>query len=122
MKVIAVFTEAGSTARLVSKHRPRPPVVAFSPEQVTRRMMSLYWGVVPKTIGSIRNLEDLEAMAERRLIEEGLVRKGDVIGIVAGTPFNVGGTTNFMKFHVVGTPVAPEVLSNGVTPVGEKPR
>jgi hypothetical protein len=32
------------------------------------------------------------------------VRKGDVVGIVAGTPFNVGGTTNFMKFHVVGTP------------------
>jgi pyruvate kinase len=105
MKVIAVFTQTGPTARLVSKHRPRPPVVAFSPVQTTRRMMSLYWGVLPRTIGAIRNLEDLEELAERRLLEEGLVRKGDVIGIVAGTPFNVGGTTNFMKFHVVGTPV-----------------
>jgi len=104
MKVIAVFTQGGSTARLVSKHRPRPPVVAFSPIQVTRRMMSLYWGVLPKTIGEIRNLEDLEQLAERRLLEEGLVRNGDVIGIVAGTPFGVHGSTNFMKFHVIGTP------------------
>jgi len=104
MKVIAVFTQTGPTARLVSKHRPRPPVVAFSPVQATRRMMSLYWGVLPRTIGPITSLEELEALAEKRLLEEGLVRKGDVVGIVAGTPFNVGGTTNFMKFHVVGTP------------------
>jgi len=113
MKVIAVFTQTGPTARLVSKHRPRPPVVAFSPVQATRRMMSLYWGVLPRTIGAIRSLEDLEEMAERRLLEEGLVRKGDVIGIVAGTPFNVGGTTNFMKFHVVGTPISSTTPSNG---------
>jgi len=24
------------------------------------------------------------------------------VGIVAGTPLFVGGTTNFMKFHVIG--------------------
>jgi pyruvate kinase len=116
MKVIAVFTQTGPTARLVSKHRPRLPVVAFSPVQATRRLMSLYWGVLPRTIGSIRSLEDLENLAERRLLEEGLVRKGDIIGIVAGTPFGVGGSTNFMKFHVVGAPVSgatPEAGSKG---------
>jgi len=115
MKVIAVFTQTGPTARLVSKHRPRPPVVAFSPVQATRRMMSLYWGVLPRTIGPITSLEELEALAEKRLLEEGLVRKGDVVGIVAGTPFNVGGTTNFMKFHVVGTPANGPLEHNAST-------
>jgi len=43
-----------------------------------------------------------EEIAEQRLLEERLVRKGDVIGIVAGTPMGVRGTTNFMKFHVIG--------------------
>ncbi len=33
MKVVAVFTESGSTARLISKHRPRPPIIAFSLNQ-----------------------------------------------------------------------------------------
>ena len=44
----------------------------------------------------------LAAISEKRLLEEKLVRKGDVIAIVAGTPMGVRGTTNFMKFHVIG--------------------
>src|ERR1700681_156519 len=103
MKVIAVFTETGSTARLVSKHRPRRPIIAFSTIQETRRRMSLYWGVVPRTIGKVQNIEELIQVAEKRLIEEHLVQPGDVVGIVAGTPLFVGGTTNFMKFHVIGS-------------------
>jgi len=103
MKVIAVFTETGSTARLVSKHRPLRPIIAFSTIQETRRRMSLYWGVVPRTIGKVQDIEELVHAAEKRLLEERLVQHGDVVGIVAGTPLFVGGTTNFMKFHVIGS-------------------
>jgi pyruvate kinase len=104
MKVIAVFTQTGSTARLVSKHRPLCPIIAFSPLQETRRRIAMYWGVMPRTISGVHGLEDLVAVTEKRLLEERLVSRGDVVGIVAGTPFSVGGTTNFMKFHVIGSP------------------
>src|SRR5258708_7511047 len=50
MKVIAVFTHSGFTARLVSRYRPLVPVIAFSPEAETRRRMALIWGVMPKDI------------------------------------------------------------------------
>jgi pyruvate kinase len=103
MKVIAVFTESGFTARLVSKHRPLRPIIAFSTIQETRRQLSLYWGVVPRTIRKVQNIEELVQAAEKRLLEEHLVKRGDVVGIVAGTPLFVGGTTNFMKFHVIGS-------------------
>jgi pyruvate kinase len=103
MKVIAVFTETGSTARLVSKHRPLRPIIAFSTIQETRRRLSLNWGVVPRTIGKVQDIEELVQTAEKRLLEEHLVQRGDVVGIVAGTPLFVGGTTNFMKFHVIGS-------------------
>jgi len=103
MKVIAAFTETGSTGRLISKHRPRPPIIAFSTIQETRRRLSLYWGVMPRTISEVKNIEELVQAAEKRLLEEGLVQRGDVVGIVAGTPLFVGGTTNFMKFHVIGS-------------------
>ena len=103
MKVIAVFTETGSTGRLISKHRPRPPIIAFSTVQETRRRLSLYWGVLPRTIAKVHNIEELVQVAEKRLLEEKLVKRGDVVGIVAGTPLFVGGTTNFMKFHVIGS-------------------
>ena len=59
MKVIAVFTETGFTARLVSKHRPRRPIIAFSTIQETRRRLSLNWGVLPRTIGMVQNIEEL---------------------------------------------------------------
>jgi len=102
MKLIAVFTHSGFTARLISRYRPLVPIVAFSPEEETRRRMSLIWGVTSRHIPDIRKIDGLAAIAEKRLLEERLVRKGDVIGIVAGTPMGIRGTTNFMKFHIVG--------------------
>jgi pyruvate kinase len=102
MRLIAVFTHSGFTARLISRYRPLVPIVAFSPEQETRRRLGLVWGVYPRNIQDLRNIDGLAAVAERRLLEERLVRKGDVIGIVAGTPMGIRGTTNFVKFHVIG--------------------
>ena len=101
MKVIAVFTESGSTARLVSKYRPRSPIVAFSSNQEVRRRLSLLWGVVPRSIDQVRDIDTLSKIAERRLLEEGFARPGDVVGIVAGVPLGVPGTTNFMKLHTI---------------------
>ena len=102
MKLIAVFTHSGFTARLVSRYRPQAPIIAFSPEAETRRRLALIWGVVPKNIRDVRKIDGLAEIAEVRLLEERLVRKGDVIAIVAGTPMGVRGTTNFMKFHTIG--------------------
>ncbi|HTQ96681.1 MAG TPA: pyruvate kinase [Candidatus Acidoferrum sp.] len=102
MKLIAVFTHSGFTARLISRYRPLVPIIAFSPEAATRRRMALLWGVTPRRIVDIKKIDALPGITEKRLLEERLVRKGDVIGIVAGTPMGKRGTTNFMKFHVIG--------------------
>jgi pyruvate kinase len=102
MKLIAVFTHSGFTARLISRYRPLVPIIAFSPEEETRRRMALIWGVSPQRIADVRKIDGLAVVAEKRLLQERLVRKGDVIGIVAGTPMGIRGTTNFMKFHVIG--------------------
>ena len=102
MKLIAVFTHSGFTARLISRYRPLVRIVAFTPEANTRRRMALLWGVTSRQISDIKKIDGLAAIAEKRLLEERLVRKGDVIGIVAGTPMGIRGTTNFMKFHLIG--------------------
>jgi pyruvate kinase len=64
--------------------------------------MALIWGVHPQPISDVRKVDGLASVAEKRLLEERLVHKSDVIGIVAGTPMGIRGTTNFMKFHVIG--------------------
>lgn len=103
MKAIAVFTESGYSARLVSKARPTAPVIAFSPHEQVRRRMALLWGVSPRSIKAVRDVDTLTREAERRLLREKLVRKGDIVGIVAGTPLQTRGTTNLLKFHTIGS-------------------
>src|SRR5580693_2521162 len=102
LKAIAVFTESGSSAALVSKYRPRTPIIGFSPVRETRRRMALLWNVVPRSIDREYDIDTLAASAEKRLLEEKLVKKGDIVGIIAGTPLATQGTTNLMRLLRIG--------------------
>jgi pyruvate kinase len=102
MTAIAVFTESGSSARLVSKYRPRAPIVAFSPVQEARRRLSLLWGVLPRTISRVHDIDQLAKTAEARLTEESLVKRGDIVGVIAGTPLGTTGSTNLMRLIRIG--------------------
>jgi pyruvate kinase len=102
MKAIAVFTETGGSARLVSKYRPRAPIIAFSPKQDTRRQMSLFWGVLPRSIARVHDIDKLAKIAERRLKQEHLVTDGDIVGVIAGTPLGTRGSTNLMRLIRIG--------------------
>ena len=102
LKVVVVFTEKGSSAGFVSKYRPRSPIVAFSPVQQTRRRLALYWGVLPRSMSAVHDIDKLAARAEKRLLEEKLVKRGDIIGMVAGTPIGTTGSTNLMRLLRIG--------------------
>ena len=58
IKAIVVFTESGYTARLVSKARPRPPIVAFSPRPEVCSRMALLWGVLPRPTKRVRYVDE----------------------------------------------------------------
>ena len=102
VKVLAVVTETGFSARLVSKYRPKPPIVAFSPIRGTRRKLSLLWGVTARPILRTRDIEVLTKAAENRLRADGIVKRGDVVGFVAGTPLGAKGTTNLIRLIRIG--------------------
>ncbi len=104
IRAIAVFTQSGSSARLVSMHRPRVRVYAFSPLPHIVRQSALYWGVQPRFMPKVSSTDRMIEVAERRLIEEGVVKRGDIMALIAGTPISVRGTTNLLKLHRVGQP------------------
>ncbi len=98
---IAIFTESGTTVRLLSKYRPEPPIYALSPyEKVINRSMML-WGTYPILCERFRDTDKLVDMAEQILEERGYVQQRQVVGIVAGTRTK-SGATNFMRLHMVG--------------------
>jgi pyruvate kinase len=98
---IAIFTETGSTARLLSKYRPDPPIYALSPnEEVINRSM-LLWGTFPILCERFHDTDKLIEMAESILLGPGYVHERQIVGIVAGTRTR-SGATNFMRLHMIG--------------------
>ena len=97
---IAVFTETGSSARMVSKFRPRSRIYAFSHLATVCNRMNLFWGVQPVRREHAMNAEEMLATAEQELVRTGKLKAGDILGVVAGRQMSAG-STNFMRLHVV---------------------
>ncbi len=106
MGAIAVFTESGNTARMLSKHRPKVCIYAFSRHLEVCNQMNALWGVHPIHKDQWDSAEAMVKTAEQELLPRGVLRKGDVLGIVAGTRLTEG-ATNFMRLHTVGGSDAP---------------
>lgn len=101
-KTIVAFTETGSTARLISKYRPGQRVVAFTPNEVTRRRMALFWGIRAHEFERREYTDDEIALAAAILAKEGVVQTGETVVMVAGVPPNFQASTNLVKVHVIG--------------------
>ena len=100
MGAIAVFTESGNTARMLSKHRPKARIYAFSHKPEVCNRMNALWGVHPVYKDQWESAESMLRTAENELLPKGLLRAGDVLGLVAGTKLT-SGATNFMRLHTV---------------------
>ena len=98
---IAIFTESGATARLLSKYRPDAPIYALSPHEAVVNRAMLLWGTFPIVCNRFRDTDKLVNMAETILEELDYVKRRQVVGIVGGTRTK-SGATNFMRLHMVG--------------------
>jgi pyruvate kinase len=106
MRAIAVFTESGNTARMLSKHRPKVPVYAFSRKPEVCNRMNALWGVIPVHKPGWESAEEMLKTAEDEMLPKGLLHNGDVLGLVAGTKLT-SGATNVMRLHTVGESERP---------------
>ncbi len=104
-RAIICATTSGSTARLVSKYRPKTPIVAFSPSEHTYRRLALSWGVQPRLIPQVYTMEEMLQTAVNTAVELGLASEGDKVVITAGVPIGVPGNTNLIKVHTIGQPI-----------------
>jgi len=118
MGAIAVFTETGNTVRMISKYRPPAPVYAFTYIAPVVHRLNLYWGVHPMCCSQATSVEEMVSMAERQLLDAGLLKAGDVLGVVAGTR-QASGATNFMRLHSVSAEEA-NMVSSGLQRTAKK--
>jgi pyruvate kinase len=119
VSAIAVFTETGTTARQLSKYRPRPPIYALSSVDSVIHRMCLLWGVHPIKCPKLQTAEQMVDHAETTLEAAGFVKPKEILGIVAGTRTRAG-STNFLRFHVLGDRLTDALAQRGEKTV--KPR
>ncbi len=98
---IAVVTQAGGSARLLSEYRPEARIVAFSDLPEVVRQLALYWGVSPEPAPQAASTDEMIDAVARRLVEAGHVKKGDLAVITMGVPLGAGEKTNLLKLHRV---------------------
>jgi pyruvate kinase len=99
-------TESGYTARMVSKYRPKAPIIAVTPSAKVMRKLSLVWGVFPVLAITADSTDEMLEISVDAAVKAGLIKHGDLLVITAGVPVREPGTTNMMKIHVVGDIVA----------------
>lgn len=99
---IITITKSGSTARSISKFRPKSPIIGCCMDEFICRQLNMSWGVVPILVEECTDTDRLFDTAVEAAEKHGIVRAGDLVVITAGVPLGVTGTTNLMKVLMAG--------------------
>lgn len=99
---IVTCTSSGSTARLVAKCRPQPPILALTPDEKTWRRLALVWGAMPWRLPSADSTDRMIRDAAQEACASGLVKPGELLVLTAGIPLNQPGTTNMIRVITSG--------------------
>jgi pyruvate kinase len=94
---IVASTESGSTARRVSRFRPRRPIIAVTHAEPSWRQLSLVWGVRPVLVEPSATLDELVDRGVRSAVAVGAAHPNELVVVTAGFPLGRPGTTNFLK-------------------------
>ncbi|NOG49478.1 MAG: hypothetical protein HND48_08560 [Chloroflexi bacterium] len=73
-----------------------------TPRQSTYRRMALVWGVIPLLVDQFQTIEEMIRVVALQAQAAGIAAQGDIVVIVAGVPFGLGGGTNLLKVHRIG--------------------
>jgi pyruvate kinase len=101
-KYIVVFTQTGFAAKLMSKFRPRAPIVALTPSSWVARRMNILWGVQPYVLKEAGEYhEQIVDRVDEYLLSKDIVRAGDRLVILMGSPIYQRAKTNLLRVHRV---------------------
>ena len=103
LAAVVCWTSSGSTALRVARERPRPPIVAVTPNIATGRRLAVVWGVHCVVTEDARDQDDMVDRACRISFREGFAKAGQRIITVAGVPFGTPGATNMLRVAFVGS-------------------
>lgn len=105
-KAILAFSHTGYTPKLLSKLRPKVPIIAISDLESTCRRLNLYWDIFAQHYNwdTVLDSELLERI-DNYILEKTPFKKGERIIIIGSIPKLITGRTNFIRVHRIGAPM-----------------
>src|SRR5262249_33082300 len=94
LAAVVCWTRSGATGLRMARERPRPPIVAISPNLSTGRKLSLVWGVHCVVARDASDQDDMVDRACRIAFRDAFSKSGQRVIIVAGVPLGTPGATN----------------------------
>lgn len=101
VKYIVALTESGGTARMISRYRPKEPIIAITPHTHCARQLLLSYGVHPIKTSSYTGVTSATKGIREELLKRKLVKKKDRIILSAGFPFGEPGSTNMLMMVTI---------------------
>lgn len=103
LKAVAIvaLTESGKTAQMISRFKPRQPIVVATPNGITYNKMALSYGCKPILIDSFKSIDDARDRLSELLLQGSFAKKGEKVVVCAGIPFGQPGSTNILHAMVV---------------------
>ena len=98
---IVAATNSGATAKLISKYKPKCPIIAITPSEKVRRSLALNSGVNPLICNFFATTDEIISEAKKVAKQLSCANDGDNIIIAAGLPTTQSGGTNMLKIERV---------------------
>lgn len=88
VKLIVALTKSGFTARMISRHRSGPIILAITDREQTFRRLSLTFGCLPLFAVKPNGLTEAFDVVRKYVKENNLAKEGDRVVVAAGAPFD----------------------------------
>ena len=99
-RCIITNTNSGYTALKISYIKCPCPIIAFSPNIDTLRLLTINYGVIPKKSIECKSTDTIIKMCVKKAHKDFDFLEGDIVIVTGGFPINIK-NTNFMKVEVI---------------------
>ncbi|MCB9838045.1 MAG: pyruvate kinase [Phycisphaeraceae bacterium] len=102
-RIVAVWSESGDAAQLLSQIGLRIRIIAYTTQPRVASRMALFAGVTPilrKTAPEHRS--QFDELVDKHVLERKLGELGDRVVVLAGKPLGSAGVVNTISLHTVG--------------------
>ena len=97
LAAIIACTNSGTTARMISRFRPTCPIIALTPHWRTARQLAMAWGIRPLVADTYGTPDEVVWHAVEAVARLGIVRPGDLVGVLVGSPTDADPTTDTLR-------------------------